>query len=133
MNSQKTKRGAKQKRVLETLEAKGYVRTSQTLRDLFYKSASFRGRYKRFSVTSTLGSTKYSSTDIFGRDFTRGTVYYYDSNSPSRFVAFLTAKFYLQNPKPPIGLKRAFTWLLHNHNLHWVGCGCDEERKQGKM
>lgn len=70
------------------------------------------------------GSTKYTSTDIFGdRD-----VYYYDIKKEKDFVDFLVNKFLTKNPDPDESLRKVFSRLLHSNGLHWYGCVCNKRK-----
>jgi hypothetical protein len=72
------------------------------------------------------GGTRYSSLDIFGETIST----WYEPENPKEFVESLVRKFYAKNPDPSPEIRRAFTRLLHQHNLHWEGEGVEPNRKR---
>ena len=97
---------------------KGYARASATL--LYRLRNNPIGIEIRFfdpkaGNSKSLGSIKYSSRDILGDVYS----YYFDTERTENFINFLVGKFYEKNQNPDIGLKKAFTRLLHSHRLHW--------------
>jgi hypothetical protein len=97
----------------------GYARSDPILLSNLRNNQEFQTMNIRHFVNNmgyhSHGSIKYTSVDILGEKFK----YYFDMDRKENFVDFLVKKFYEKNPNPEMGLKKAFTRLLHLNKLHW--------------
>ncbi len=100
----------------------GYARSSVKL---LYYLRHYIPSFKIFRPSCVTGSCRkgpniYSPFDIFGDNYS----YYFDKERKEDFVDFLVIKFLTKNKSPDIGIRKAFTRILHYHGLHWEYCTC---------
>ena len=106
---------------LAELGGEGYCKTSQNFLYYLQRHPDIRHNLFRFSgMASMRGGAKYSSFDMFGRKL----VYYVLDCDEARkkFSEYLVGLLKEKNPNPDRHLKKAFTHLLHNNNLHSELC-----------
>lgn len=68
------------------------------------------------------GPIKYSSTDLIGTAIRKTYLVLDETFFRDAISEKLEALFFKKNPNPGPRLKRAFTHMMHNNNLHWSGC-----------
>lgn len=102
------------------LSSDGYTKTNSSMEDYIYRHPEFGSHVFRFSSGIKLrgggGDIKYSSLDIFGE-----TLFYYIldcEDAKKEFAEHLVKKFLCKNPNPERGLRKVFTNLLHQYNIH---------------
>ncbi len=97
--------------VKEFLEA-GFSRTKGNI------IAKLRARGVKYQIFSadkcSKGGYRYGQYALFG---VQRFKYVYDMERKSEFIEYLTALFNEVNPDASIGLRRAFTKILHNNRL----------------
>lgn len=106
----------KDNEILE-FELIGFARVSRNLLKYIRRN---NVSIKIFSSAKTKGAKRlHGSTRILGEYYR----YYYKVDHKNEFVNFLVDKFYKNNPLPSVGMRIAFTHILHDNGLHWEGCG----------
>lgn len=80
------------------------------------------------SGTTAQGSTRYSSLDLFGAHVI--CYYYLTDDGRRKFVRHITSKFLNHVGNSSVGLQKAFTHMLHSHNLHWRQCIISNTKRQ---
>lgn len=104
-------------------ETKGFVKTPHRNVIVLHMLRCQYGEYLRMfraGSKTSVGRSKatYGTYDIFGDKIS----FYYDIRKEAEFVNFLIELFYEKNPNPDMEIRKAFTRMLHLHNLHWPGC-----------
>ena len=68
---------------------------------------------------STQGGAKFSGSDLVGKS---SLTLYYLPSAQTKVERLLTDMFETKNPMPKRYIKSAFTHLMHQNGLHWLGC-----------
>ncbi|MHB1868430.1 MAG: IS110 family transposase [Nitrososphaerales archaeon] len=116
---------------IRRLQRRGFIRARDVpspIRKALSNSLAFYPKLRQIKITSVnhgggKGATKFSSVNIFGRRYFGEIYFVSDVDSFKRFISRrLETMFIGTNPNPDLGLRKAFTRYLHNHDLHWRGC-----------
>jgi len=73
-------------------------------------------------VTASPHGQSFSTYHLFGKQI-KLNFFVLDMEKFKKYIsAYLERKFRARNPNPDKYIKRAFTWYMHDHNLHWSEC-----------
>ncbi len=116
---------------IKEFESLGFAKSSRSLLQYMRNNNCAYVRIFRPGTSPKTGSRcsgSYTSMDFFGPIFGAHRIsFLYDSRRKKDFVDFLVDKFLTKNPEPSIGIRNAFSRLLHENGLHWRGCSCKDK------